>query len=279
MPESEPTPTVTELFEGRTETVAAKSTAEIHYMVRDAEDEAAVKTAILNGTDLYYAGLARTSIEISEHVIGEDWKVIVKYETPEPGHEEEPVIPDPQFSFDTTGGTQHITNSLETVDSAGEVSEDLGGAIGVDAGNVNGCDITVPAYGFSETHYYTDAEMAGGIKSAIFETTGKVNTDSFKGFDAGEVLFLGASGSRTGTAADDLWEVTYKFSAKKNRTGVVYGNLPAVDVDGWNYVWQQYMPDVDTGSNRLIKKPIAVYVELVYDSCAFSVLGLEEVGS
>lgn len=266
--------TVTELFEGRTETVATTSTAEIHYHVSGAEDEDAVKTAILNGTDLYYAGLVRKSIEIAEHVIGEDWKVVVKYETPTPGDEEEgPVIPDSQFSFDTTGGTQHITNSLETVDSAGEVSEDLNGAIGFDEGTVAGCDITVPAYSFSETHYYTDGEIAD-VKAAIFSTTGKVNTDAFKEFEAGEVLFLGASGSRTGAKANDLWEITYKFAAKENRTAVVIGGLGAVDVDGWNHLWIQYAPAVDPGVNELIKTPIAVYVELVYESCAFSVLGL-----
>ncbi len=39
----------------------------------------------------------------------------------------------------------------------------------------------------------------------------------FRGFDAGEVLFLGASGSRKGLLTTDPWEIAFKFAAQENR--------------------------------------------------------------
>ena len=70
----------------------------------------------------------------------------------------------------------------------------FGGAIGVTADGVEGVDITVPVYQFSETHYFSDAQVTGAYKGAIFSCTGKTNAGAFKGFAPGEVLFLGASG-------------------------------------------------------------------------------------
>ncbi len=52
-----------------------------------------------------------------------------------------------QFSFDTTGGTQHITQGLaagSTYVPAGQTAPDFRGAIGVTSDSVEGCDIAVP---------------------------------------------------------------------------------------------------------------------------------------
>jgi len=59
-------------------------------------------------------------------------------------------------------------------------------------------DITVPVYSFSETHYNSLAFVTESYKQTLFGLTGKVNNAAFKGFAAGEVLFLGASGSKRG---------------------------------------------------------------------------------
>ena len=39
-------------------------------------------------------------------------------------------------------------------------------------------------------------------------------------------------------------------------------------------VWVRYADDVDDTAMALIKKPVAVYIEKVYDDAAFSGLGI-----
>ncbi len=266
--------TVEELFEGRTELVSSKSTAEVPYLVRGAADEAEVKVAITAETPMFYAGLLRKAVEISEHITADTWKVNVRYERPEPGEEGTPE-PDPTFSFDTGGGSQHITQSLETKNKYGpSASELLGGAIGFDGENVVGVDITVPVYNFAETHYLLPEVVTESFRQLLFRATGSVNNDAFRGFQPGEVLFLGASGSRQGDDPEDLWEVTYKFAAAVNRTDIQVGDIGPIEKKGWEYMWVQYAPEVDEDVKVLIKKPVAVYVERVYPETTFALFGI-----
>ncbi|MEK6778847.1 MAG: hypothetical protein AABY80_04180 [Candidatus Deferrimicrobiota bacterium] len=268
--------TVEELFEGRTEVVSAKSTAEVPYLVRGAADEMEVKVAITANTPMFYAGLLRKSVELAEHITADTWKVNVRYERPEKGEEGTPP-PENNFSFDTGGGTQHITQSLETKNKYGpSASEMLGGAIGFDGENVTGVDITVPVYNFSETHYFPYEVMTDALRQCLFRATGSVNDDAFRGFQPGEVLFLGASGSRQGEDPEDLWEVTFKFAASKNRTDIQVGEIGPIEKKGWEYMWVQYAPEVDEDVKVLIKKPVAVYVERVYPETSFA---LFEIGA
>jgi len=101
------------------------------------------------------------------------------------------------FAFDTSGGTQHITQSLGTIASyaASGTPPNFGGAVGVTHDSVEGVDITIPVYSFSETHFLDAAFVTPAYYGTLFNITGKVNNASFKGLAAGECLFLGASGS------------------------------------------------------------------------------------
>jgi hypothetical protein len=258
-------PTITELFAGRTETIAEKSSVEIHYVVTEAASESDVRAAALSGTPLFYYGLPRKSVELSERINETTWKVAVRYEKAD--SEPPPETPEPVTSFDSTGGTQHITQSIATVGRYGEkASDQLGGAIGYDGENVNGVDITIPVWNWTETHYLPVINSA-----AYYSLTGKVNADVFRGFQPGEVLFLGASGTQRG---DGLWEITFKFAASPNRDNIAVGSITGIAKKGWEYLWVQYGDDVDDTVKTRIKKPIAVYVERVYDEGNLASLGI-----
>jgi len=263
---------VEELFQGRTEVVSSKPSAEIPYIVRQAADEAAVKSAALAATPTLYAGMPRKSVEISERINADTWKIVVRYEAQEFEQQEEP---EPVFSFDTGGGTQHITQSIQTLGRYGPAATDkLGGAIGFDGENVEGVDVTVPVYNFSETHYLPASVVTAGYRVGLFRVTGTVNSGSFRGFAAGEVLFLGASGSRRGTGYDDDWEITFKFAAQPNRNDIRVGDIGPISKKGWEYLWVQYAPEVDNDKKQVIKKPVAAYVEKVYPDGNFGALGI-----
>ncbi|MGH7143123.1 MAG: hypothetical protein ACREJ2_03195 [Planctomycetota bacterium] len=261
---------VEELFSGRTEILADKSTAEVPYVVHDAVDEAEVKAAVLAAAPGLYANMARTQVELVEQLTNGTWRVLVRYEKPDTTTPSEPT-----FSFDTGGGSQHITQSILTRGKYGPGASDLlAGAIGFDGQNVAGVDITVPVYSFSETHYIPDPQVTDAYRALLFQATGTVNADVFRGFQPGEVKFLGASGSKKGTGTDVNWEISFKFDAQPNRNDITVGAIGPITKQGWDYMWVQYATDVDNAKMQLIKKPIAVYVEQVYRTSVFANLGI-----
>ena len=264
--------TLHELFAGRTETLGSKPKAEIAYVVLAAADETEVRAIAQAQIPAEYLGLPRATITLDERLNATTWKVRATFEPVESGQSE---TPQPVFSFDTGGGTQHITQSLQTVGLYGpQASTALGGAIGFDGQNVAGVDITVPVYQFSESHVFSPVFVTPAYPIALMGLTGAVNSGPFRGFAPGEVLFLGASGSRRGQGIDDPWEITFKFAASPNRTGITVGTITGIQKRGWDYLWVQYGEDVDGTAKALIKRPIAVFVEQVYPFGNFAALGI-----
>ena len=247
------------------------NTAEVGYDVHDAADEAAVK-AIMNATaPSTRNGLFIISMEIYEQVNNTTWRVRVRY-----AERTWTENPDSRFSFDTTGGSQHITQSLTTVNAYGDDSSRNKDAIGFDGKNVEGVDITVPVYEFSEVHFFDDGDIDNAYKSTLRGLTGSVNNNTFKGFAAGEVLFLGAVGSRQGDDPSDQWEISYRFVSLPNQTGLSVGDIPGIAKKGWEYMDIRYSEVVETasGSEQVLKAPFAVYIHRVYPDGNFAGIGI-----
>jgi len=272
-----PAGALAELFDDRREVI--DKSAEVHYLATGVDDEAAVRALADDGIPGSIASDAYTlylrEVEIEERVNETSWKIVARYRKPSwswPEH----LSPDSRFAFDTGGGTQHITQSVATVGRYGpKASAKLGGAIGFDGKNVKGCDIVVPVYNFHEVHYFSDDDVTAAYKHTLFELTGTVNDDDFKGFSAGEVLFRGASGSRQGDDPSDLWEITYRFAASPNEDDLEVGDISGIEKEGWQYLWVQYADEADDDTQQLVKKPVAAYVEKVYRYYGdFSALGI-----
>jgi len=243
------------------------------------------------------------------HLGGGVWDADVRYGGPEKDKSEGHV----EYTFDTGGGTQKITQSLETVMRAppgtlpGEDPEnplppfrwsapDMHGSIGVtegEHGRVEGTEILVPVYHFGLVAYRNDSRVTPAYRQTLFRMTGSVNDYLWwepKGqlFQRGEVLFLGSQGSNRGNG---LWEITYKFAASPNVKDLFVGNFdrqlsfgnpqftepkPAfVDKEGWQYIWFLYEDGVDPTAASHNKKPKGVYVERVYRYSDFGELDLD----
>ena len=184
-----------------------------------------------------------------------------------------PETGDSVFSFDTGGGTQHITQSIATTKYGldGEVAPGGTGTIGDDGENVEGVDITIPVYNFTETYYLATAYVTAAYKKNLVNLTGKVNNARFKGLATGEVLFMGASGS---LRSEDDWEVTFRFAASPNRTNITIGSITGIDKKGWEHLWVRYAKDKSGTPERQINEAIAVFIEQVYEYAHFSLLGI-----
>ena len=205
----------------------------------------------------------------TERLADDAWEGSIRY-----GRTEPPQTGDSTYSFDTGGGTQHVTQSLATTGvwaAPGVFPPNYRGGIGVTKDGVEGVDITVPVYNFSETHYIDAALVTGAYKSTLFYLTGTVNNGGFRGFAAGEVLFLGAAGSLQG---QEDWEISYRFAASPNVQGLQVGDITGIAKRGWDYLWIRYADIEDSDAKMLVKRPLSVYVEQVYPYTNFAGLGI-----
>jgi hypothetical protein len=251
------------------------TTAEIPYYVFEVEDEDAAIEFARENVSAAFNDIPLESIEIDERLSQNVFKINAQYKKSSTAslssidNDE----PDPVYSFDTGGGTQHLTQSLKTVAKYPSEAPDYNGAIGYDGENVTGIDVTMPVMNFSETHYLKPRKVSTQYKKTIAELTGSVNSKEFKGYAEGEVLFLGASGSRRGDDRDNFWEISFKFAVSANRKKFKVGKLDITEKKGWDYLWVRYADDVKD-KKTLIKKPVAAYVEKVYERKDFGLLGI-----
>ena len=198
------------------------------------------------------------------------WAATVQYTKRDVEQEDEKI---PVISFDTTGGNQHITQSIETVARYPDNSPDYGGAIGYDGENVVGVDIAKSVLNFSEVHYLAAEEVTWGFIDRLSYLG--FNDSNFRNFKPCEVLFLGAAGTRRADSSDDLiWEVNYRFAVSRNRYNFRVGDITVSEKRGWDYMWVRYADEVDDEKQTVLKKPVAVYIERVLDPISFSGLGV-----
>ena len=268
--------TVEERWAGRKRSGGNARSASVEYIITQtydvqnpnatSDDGEAIQALVGNSPDKWgTAEIPRASYDV-EQISDRIWLGTVNYNYNE---KEEDKF---EYSFDTGGGTQKITQTISPlqVHKYGANAPDFQGAINVDDNSVNGIDIIVPVFNFSETRVVNKLNIDTGFKLSIFNLVGKVNASSWHGFAAGEVLFAGASGAKSGRFGD--WEITYKFAASPNKTNITIGSITGINKKGWEYLWVRY--EKSTDQNCLIQIPKSVYVHEVYPSANFSALGL-----
>jgi hypothetical protein len=167
-----------------------------------------------------------------------------------------------RISFDTQGGSIHITQAKAHIARFPGTAPDYKGAIGVTGkDDVEGADIVIPALkltvGF--THPLGVITLTQIFNMA--DWTGQTNSDVFLGRQPGEILYLGSTGSEGSESPAD---VDHHFAYSKNLTGLTIGGISGVSKKGHEYYWIRYKPAVDGGKSA--RQPEAIYVERLYDT-------------
>jgi hypothetical protein len=251
------------------------TSASVPWFCFGTDDEEEALAAAVDETPDEFNGLPRTSIEFADRINENACKLLVQYAGANGGGSTSDEAAE-SISFDTTGGTQHITQSLltkgryPTGGGSGD-APDLGGAIGYDGEQVNGVDIAMPNLSFSLSRIVAAREITTPFRLALAAITGKVNSAVWKGYAAGEIIFLGAAG---GGRIDQPIEITYRFAHSQNRDSFTVGEISVPGKLGWEYMWVRYADKKDTGTNSIVRKPVAVYIEQVYETADFAALGL-----
>jgi hypothetical protein len=219
---------------------------------------------------------------------GDDsWKVTINYEKIGADDSTQTAPLKRARSFDTSGGTQHITESVTGADkgayaAGGATPTSMGGAIGVDDNGVNGVDIVIPALQWQESYDVPSNYVTSAYIRNLAIVTGSVNQATFRGFAPGEVLFIGASGNHEwdDQRGNGPWSLSFKFVASPNAGAGK--TLPAMSIDGitgiekggHDYLWIQFAKIEDSAKAQMARRPFAVYVDKVYKDGDFSLLGI-----
>ena len=271
---------VEEAFTEREQKVNAKGEVteiEIPYIVFEAVNEdAALSAARTKAAGVSVKDMELDEVEVTERVNKDTWKVKAIWKREEGGEDDDDDEEETSsFAFDTGGGTMHRNQSLKTVSKVPNDAPDFNGAIEVDnEGNVNGVDVTMPVLNFTETHVMKGSRVSTSYKKSVAALTGTVNRSGFRGFSAGEVLFLGASGTKRGKKNHSPWEITFRFAVSPNQSSLQVGKLKVSNKRGWDYLWVRYADKVAENKKNVIKEPVAAYVEQVYPEGDFGNLGL-----
>jgi hypothetical protein len=262
--------TINEKVGSRTTTEGDNPSIELVYIIDGSTDDIACKIALDAYAPGTYDGLAKKSLHLDPvNNRNGRWTGTVRY-----GIYTRPETNDNSYTFDTTGGTTKITQSLATVNAYapdGKSAPDFQGAIGFDGKTIQGCDITVANYKWTETHYVPLQFVGAVYRNFLANMSGTVNDAPFRDHFIGEVLFLGAVGSQRGV---EDWEIQYNFIASPTLLNLSVGEITGIVKGGWDYLWVLYEEIDDDTSSKLISVPRAAYVEKVYMRSNFANLGI-----
>jgi hypothetical protein len=191
-----------------------------------------------------------------------------------------------EYSFDMSGGTVHITQSLSTLGSygiGGAAVPDFKKAIGVSKSggevSVAGVDIGSGSLRLSYTGRFRF--LTRKYLRTLRDTHYTTNNATYFGFDAGEVLFTGCTGTYE-DGGQAPWKITFNFEVSPNLTDIaIVGtaepgdaatSLVVTSKGGHAYLWVAYSDQIDAG--EIVPRAKAAYVEQVYESKDFRPLGI-----
>jgi hypothetical protein len=145
-----------------------------------------------------------------------------------------------QITVDQTGGTVNVkagvrkeaytTAGRSTLGTAGADEVDNGGLIGVEGDEVKGVDIPVEQTKLTIMFRHPQGKLTKSYIDAIGRIVGFPNSDTFVGYQPGEVMYKGGQFSETNTEAT----ATYNFDISYNRTNFVIGGITLALKYGWD---------------------------------------------
>ena len=237
------------------------------YTCTGTSQERFVRSKIELDTPVLYSGLVRDGIDIQAIVVDEitqtgTWDCTIRYKTLENITNDADVS---GFAFDTTGGTDRITQSISNLGNfapPGKKAPDHKGAINATKDRIEGAEVFSRAYSFNEHHVLPNDLITNEYKGILFHLKANMNASFFKGFNRGECVFLGAVGAQHGSGD---WEINYKFIASPNRINFTIGEITIPEKLGWDLIWVRYSSAVDPDSNALVQTATSAHLERVFD--------------
>lgn len=286
--------TVKELPTSRDLTVDPKgSSVTLDYWAQSTnmeEDASDINDAAANASPDFYKNLVKKRIK-SKPLGGGFWHVAVEYgrpegaDFPERGAGSHFDLDTPLgggglglgpglgfgLGFNTTGATQHITQSFETMEKVGD-GADTKRAIGVSKDGVAGCDVPVSKFELIITRELKRLSMRYIHK--MRKCIGHTNSDLWNTFEPHEALFLGCDApvAQGGVGEILQWTLTYHFLIGDHEKDIHIGDLSPIKLKrAHDYLWVGYRADVEPTAGVVLQVPKHAYVERVTKSKSFAI--------
>lgn len=268
---------VAQSYSAHSKTISAKgkfTAAEIPYVVFEAADEDEALNAVLGTAPSSCGDLPLDSIEIDSKDNDTTFKVnaIYKAETTS-DEDDDDDDPEATVSFDCGGGSKHMTHALDQRIAFG--TKDAGKSIGWNGKSgsemeITGIDIPTAQLRETYTRIMKLSRITTSFKRNVAALVGKVNSGSFKGWSAGEVMFLGMSYSCPDKRSTKV-SVNFNFAVQPNESGAKVGGR-SVSKKGFEYVWALSKTSAENGVPKAEVE--AIYIDQVCEYASFGALGL-----
>ncbi len=233
-------------------------------------DDLVAQAYVLAATPRIYDGLFRQNISLKPEGAGL-WDVEVPY-----GPMEKPDVGGFTVSFDTSGGTAHITQSkdhIQTHTASGTATDPHSGAINVTENGPEGTDIVVSQFSWTESWVLPLSYASFAYAITLKVLTGKVNETAFRNFQPGEVRFDGAQ-VRASSKDPTQAALDYRFTQSDSSADAMPNFKIGIVKGGWQYIWVEYEKAEDATEDQIVASPKYVHVERVYDAAEFGLLGI-----
>ena len=251
-------------------------------------DEADVVMACRSSSSVpkTYLGLLLQKYTVVERISAKRWKVNAEYkgtaDGSSPRNDDNSGERKEKVSIEFGVSTATRTVSLGRVRSYGDMPE-YGGLIDVqESGDgtlePRGISVYVPTGTMTITHYFKKSQWTTKLRNKIAYRRCRYNSDSFRGFAHGELLFVGESVNYSD--GDPYVEVQFKFLISENSDDIEVGNMTGISKRGWHGLWCKYRKDVKTvnGKKYQVIEPQGVAIEKIYKAADFTEMGLKKNG-
>ena len=253
---------------------------EIEYLVICPESKMDAIKAVLEASDKSYEGLARTEVRFNGWE-NDSARLIAVY-----AKEDVSLFEDEnqcQMDFDCSGGTRHVTHAYEQIQvfkdgKSGVFEDDANGMIGWNGKTGPEADFAGVDVPFADMRITFKKPMAYSTLTStaymkkLGHLTGKTNSSTFKGWEPGELMFLGAN--YTAKRGEESLIVSFNFRAMPNEDDAKVAGKSIGKLRGCEYAWTRSETVSDKTSKRPRVKVKGIYKSSVVETADFNQLGL-----
>lgn len=185
----------------------------------------------------------------------------------------------PTMSFDCGSGTKHVTHALyQTRVYPANSDDDADCGIGWNGKLGSECEfagVDIPTADMQEvwTKYVRVSALTTQYKKDVASLYGKYNNATFKGWAAGEVMFVGMSYSMPLKGQTKVL-CTYTFRISPNESNATVSGHTVGAKLGWEYMWARSEAVNVAGQTKPAIEVAGIYKSGVTESGDFSLLGL-----
>lgn len=248
------------------------TSAEITYVVFEAEDEDVALNAVRNVAPVGFHDLPLDSISIDSRDNDTTFHVVVVYQNSTGESVEEP-SEEATVSFECGSATKHMQYALSQRHPYG--NKNANGAIGWNGKvgkemEIAGVDVPTADVKETRTKVMRVSSLTTQYLRRVISLYGCVNNRKFYGWEKGEAMFLGITYAHPRNARNVV--VSFHFSIRVNERNVKISGHNIGDVEGFEYI--SAIPATSVAESTVQSDVSDIYVNQVVKYGDFGLLGV-----